>query len=161
MARTLEEQSVLRRYFMKETKGFNSHKLARLTQNIQNILMISLSQTLLKKTYQNSKKQFGRTMLEMLGTLAIIGVLSIGAINGIRYVLDKNTANAIMKEALTQASEIKLRRRQKKDTSSGEIKYAYKSEYIRSRTYNSFGNEIILKTKNSIIILYVHRSYLR
>ena len=43
-----------------------------------------------------------------------IGVLSIGAINGIRYVLDKNTANAIMKEALTQASEIKLRRRQKK-----------------------------------------------
>ena len=74
----------------------------------------------------------GRSMLEMLGTLAIMGMLTIGAVSGLRHVMDKNTANAIMKEALTQASEIKLRRRQNIDT-DGKIRYAYKSEYIKSR----------------------------
>ena len=65
----------------------------------------------------------GRSMVEMLAVLGIIGVLSIGALNGIRYILDKNTANDILEEALTQASEIKLRRRQKVHA-SGEVKYA-------------------------------------
>ena len=41
----------------------------------------------------------GRSMMEMLGTLAVMGMLTIGAVSGIRYVMDKNTANAIMKEA--------------------------------------------------------------
>ena len=93
--------------------------------------------------------QSGRSMVEMLGVLAVIGVLSIGALSAIRYILDKNTANDIMKEALTQASEIKIRRRQKVH-SSGEVKYAYGSEYIKSRTYSENGLELILKTKNNI-----------
>ena len=88
----------------------------------------------------------GRSMIEMLGVLAIIGVLSVGTLGGIRYILDKNTANEVLKEALTQASEIKLRRRQKVHA-SGEVKYAYQSTYIKSRTYSSDGLSLILKTK--------------
>ena len=40
----------------------------------------------------------GRSMIEMLGVLAIIGVLSIGAIVGFRYAMDKDKANKIMND---------------------------------------------------------------
>ena len=107
-----------------------------------------------KETKSNCYAEFtsescGRSMVEMIATLALIAVLTYGAVSGIRYVLNKKTANEIMKEALTQASEIKVRRRQKVH-SSGEVKYAYSSEYIKSRTYSENGFELILKTKNNI-----------
>ena len=40
----------------------------------------------------------GRSMVEMLGTLAIIGVLSIGGIAGYSYAMDKHRANTIINE---------------------------------------------------------------
>ncbi len=40
----------------------------------------------------------GRSMVEMLGTLAIIGVLSIGGIMGYSYAVDKYHANQIMND---------------------------------------------------------------
>ena len=42
--------------------------------------------------------QSGRSMVEMLGTLAIIGVLSIGGIMGYSYAVDKYHANQIMND---------------------------------------------------------------
>ncbi len=42
--------------------------------------------------------QSGRSMVEMLGTLAIIGVLSVGGITGYSYAMDKSKANRIMKD---------------------------------------------------------------
>ena len=42
---------------------------------------------------QRFKSQSGRSMVEMLGTLAIIGVLSIGGIMGYSYGMDKYRAN--------------------------------------------------------------------
>ena len=44
---------------------------------------------LLKKT----KNQSGRSMVEMLGVLAIIGVLSVTAIAGYRYAMNRHAAN--------------------------------------------------------------------
>ena len=43
--------------------------------------------------------QSGRSMVEIIGTLAIIGVLSVTTALGIEYLLDKSTANKIMKDA--------------------------------------------------------------
>ncbi len=40
----------------------------------------------------------GRSMVEMLGTLAIMGVLSIGGVAGYRYAVDKANANTIIDE---------------------------------------------------------------
>ena len=104
---------------------------------------------------QTVKLNSGRSMIEMLAVLTIIGILSIGGLSGIFHVLNRDTADKIMKEALTQASEIKLRRRQKIYSSGdkkGEIKYAYASEYIKSRTYSDDGLSLILKTKNDIFV---------
>lgn len=42
--------------------------------------------------------QQGRSMLELLGVLALVGVLSIGAFAGFRKALDKHTANQIIED---------------------------------------------------------------
>jgi len=42
------------------------------------------------------KMQNGRSMVEMLGVLAVVGVLSIGAIYGYRFAMDKYHANEIV-----------------------------------------------------------------
>ena len=41
------------------------------------------------------KKQFGRSMIEMLGVLAIIGVISIGGLSMYRRAIDTHKANSI------------------------------------------------------------------
>ncbi len=45
----------------------------------------------------------GRSMVEMLGTLAIMGVLSIGGVAGYRYAMDKLNANTILSEISKRA----------------------------------------------------------
>ena len=53
-------------------------------------------------------KQFesGRSMVEMLGTLAIIGVLSIGGIAGYSYGMDKYRANTTMNDVNLRAIDL-------------------------------------------------------
>ncbi|MBR6675446.1 MAG: hypothetical protein IKL32_05970 [Alphaproteobacteria bacterium] len=54
------------------------------------------------------KKYFesGRSMVEMLGTLAIIGVLSIGGIAGYKYGMDKYKANQTMNDIMLMGVDI-------------------------------------------------------
>ena len=47
--------------------------------------------------------QSGRSMVEMLGTLAIIGVLSAGAIGGYSYAMNKHRTNELIYEATKRA----------------------------------------------------------
>ena len=50
---------------------------------------------------ENSLKTFpqtGRSMIEMLGVLAIIGVLTIGGLMGYRYAMNKHKANTILND---------------------------------------------------------------
>lgn len=54
-----------------------------------------------KEKYPHNRKYFkepGRSMVEMLGVLAVIGVLSIGGIVGYRIAMSKYTANEILAE---------------------------------------------------------------
>ena len=69
--------------------------------------MLSLKGSQMTKNYES-----GRSMVEMLGTLAIMGVLSIGGIAGYSYGMDKYRANEALKDVnlrvidlLTQASQ--------------------------------------------------------
>ena len=54
----------------------------------------------------NLKTQSGRSMVEMLGTLAIIGVLSIGGIAGYSYGMDKYRANTIINDVMLRHVDI-------------------------------------------------------
>lgn len=49
----------------------------------------------------------GRSMLEMLGVLAIIGVLSITALIGFTYALNKYRANTVIEDVMLAASSVK------------------------------------------------------
>ena len=67
---------------------------------------------ILKHHITTKNLENGRSMVEMLGTLAIIGVLSIGGIAGYSYGMDKYRANQTMRDIslrtvdlLTQASQ--------------------------------------------------------
>ncbi len=49
------------------------------------------------------KSESGRSMVEILGVLAIMGVLTIGGISGFRYAMDKYRANEIINGVKTRA----------------------------------------------------------
>ena len=49
------------------------------------------------------KMENGRSMVEMLGVLAVAGVLSIGGVAGYRYAMDKMNANDIINEVRKRA----------------------------------------------------------
>ena len=49
------------------------------------------------------KMETGRSMVEMLGVLAVAGVLSIGGVAGYRYAMDKMNANDIINEVKKRA----------------------------------------------------------
>ena len=51
----------------------------------------------------NLKTESGRSMTEMLGTLAIIGVLSVGGIMGYSYGIDKYRANTIINDVMLRS----------------------------------------------------------
>ena len=56
--------------------------------------------------------QSGRSMVEMLGVLAVIGVLSVTAIGGYRYGMDKYHANEILKGVSARAMTASMEKTQ-------------------------------------------------
>ena len=58
--------------------------------------------------------EYGRSMVEMLGVLAVIGVLSVTAVTGYRVALDKHHANELLSaasmRAVTVATQLQLDR---------------------------------------------------
>ena len=54
----------------------------------------------------NRSSNTGRSMLEMLGTLAIIGILSIGAVAGLRLAFDSHKANVLLEDVRLMAATI-------------------------------------------------------
>ena len=55
------------------------------------------------------KKEHGRSMVEMLGTLAIIGVLSVTALTGYKIAMNKNRTNNILYDVNLAMNEIATR----------------------------------------------------
>ena len=50
--------------------------------------------------------EIGRSMTEMLGVLAVIGVLSIGGIQGYTYAMNKYRTNNILNELNMSSNEL-------------------------------------------------------
>ena len=57
----------------------------------------------LTRESSNAHNERGRSMVEMLGVLAVAGVLSIGGVAGYRYAMDKMNANNIIHELKKRA----------------------------------------------------------
>ena len=54
------------------------------------------------------KNESGRSMVEMLGVLAIVGILSIMGIYGFRHAMTKHYANELLQEATKRAATVAL-----------------------------------------------------
>jgi hypothetical protein len=52
---------------------------------------------------ENKNHEQGRSMVEIIGVLAIAGVLSIGSVWGIKKAFDKNASNEIIHELSQRA----------------------------------------------------------
>ncbi len=74
----------------------------------------------IKAKIKNLKKsvssESGRSMVEMLGVLAIMGILSIGAIAGYRYAVDQYKANETINELTLRAVSVGEQVRQNRGT---------------------------------------------
>ena len=58
------------------------------------------------RRYSGKSAQTGRSMLEMLGVLAIIGVLSVGAVMGFRQAMNRHKANVILNDVSLAFEEL-------------------------------------------------------
>lgn len=63
----------------------------------------------------------GRSMIEMLGTLAIIGVLSLGGIMGYSYAMDKYRANETLNEIMMRLNTLQMQANQNADLNLNEF----------------------------------------
>ena len=60
------------------------------------------------------KNEFGRSMVEMLGVLAVIGVLSVGGIIGYKFAIDKYQANQTINDINLRALDILIQQSENK-----------------------------------------------
>ena len=69
-----------------------------------------MSNKIKKKEFKQiqNQAQEGRSMVEMLGVLAIIGVLSIGGIAGYRWGMDKHVSNQILYEMNLNSAQLAM-----------------------------------------------------
>ena len=62
------------------------------------------------KSENDRKEEQGRSMVEMLGVLAVVGVLSVGSIAGYTYAMNKHYANELLNGASQRAVILKAQK---------------------------------------------------
>jgi Tfp pilus assembly protein PilE len=114
------------------------------------------------------QQENGRSMTELLGVLAIIGVLSVGGIAGFKTAIDKHKSNELLQSALMRASVISPKILSGKIPTASEFSNlkndsAVFDESIETNIGNRFGIKVskvkesvcknILNMKNNIIFI--------
>ena len=87
----------------------------------------------------NRFKQSGRSMIEMLGVLAIIGVLSVGGLTGYSKAMMKSKINSTIETMLTIASNIKTISLRSKKYDNNLLTAAIKLKAIPDKVLTSDG----------------------
>ena len=90
-----------------------------------------------KPTHHTVYKEQGRSMVEMLGVLAIIGVLSIGAIAGYTMAMNRYRANQILDMASKMSMAVQARTPIANPTSSWNDQLQL--NHIAGQIYNESG----------------------
>ena len=90
-----------------------------------------------KPTHHTVYKEQGRSMVEMLGVLAIIGVLSIGAIAGYTMAMNRYRANQILDMASKMSMAVQARTPIANPTSSWNDQLQL--DHIAGQIYNESG----------------------
>ena len=98
----------------------------------------------------------GRSMIEMLGVLAIIGVLSVGGIQGYSMAMSKFKVSKTTDQVQTMVTNIRtLFAGQRTYNGLSDLKTAYTMGILTDETYdgsnasNAYGGSILFSTPNS------------
>ena len=104
--------------------------------------------TFLHKTLM-SKNQNGRSMVEVLGVLAIVGVLSVGGISGYHYAMNKYRANEVLDDVNMRMIDIaqQVYRNQAEIGLSDDWALTGKSGYVMDIFQNSDSEPSIMVEK--------------
>ena len=87
----------------------------------------------------------GRSMVAMLGTLAIIGVLSVGGVMGYSYGMDKYRANQIINDIMLSTTDLLTQANQGHEALS-------LSEWDKEDTIYDFANPAYVEDENLIVL---------
>lgn len=102
------------------------------------------------------KSQLGRSMVEMLGVLAIIGVLSIGGIAAYNKAVEKHKINETIDEITTIVQDIRtLANGRGYDFLYGDIKnlgIISENKIKKGKIINPFGGEIQLNATDGCVV---------
>ena len=72
----------------------------------------------MKQDRMTEKNESGRSLVEMLGVLAVMGILTIGGIVGFNYAMNKQRANELLNEAYKRAAVVAMQFAIGKETAS-------------------------------------------
>ena len=125
-----------------------------------------------RMTGARGANSFGRSMIEMLGVLAIIGVLSVGGIAGYSKAMEKWKADRLVSEysnlilgLLANVGEFQnMSKTADYDTQIGLAQYVQAAslvpqtwKYIRdSRMYDSEGNPILMFSRRNRLVIDIY-----
>ena len=80
------------------------------------------TEKILKQVQNDKSVETGRTMVEILGVLVIVGILSVSSIWGLSQTFNKNSANEITHELSQRAIVISSIKEGKSEASLDEFK---------------------------------------
>ena len=87
-------------------KLFQSNQKAEHTDSGANRVVDSFEELQKNASKRQKLAEYGRSMVEILGVLAVIGVLSVGGIMGYRYAMEKYRSNDIVYEVNLRATDV-------------------------------------------------------
>ena len=94
------------------------------------------------------KSETGRSMVEMLGTLAIIGMLSIGGIVGYSYGIDKYRANQTINDINLRAIDLIAQLQSGRNTPTSDTWTTEKTLYPISLVFDTDSEDALIKVSN-------------
>ena len=98
------------------------------------------------------QKQSGRSMIEMLGILVIVGVLSVAALFGFTYAMNKYRANETIHDVMLRATNVPMIDEFYKDRPNNPVYYF---EFPDLGDYSSMG--YLMLTSRDDAYGYVYR----
>ena len=107
------------------------------------------------------QNQFGRSMIEMLGVLAIVGVLSVGGIAGYSKAMEKFKINKIIEEySMLITGLIEYKDNMIKDNNIQLARFAKDANLIPETWPNSSSGTYINDSHGNITALYLSNKYI-
>ena len=115
--------------------------------------------TTLRPACGEDAPQYGRSMIEMLGVLAIIGVLSVGGIAGYSKAMSKYRINKTADQVSQLAQNIRTLYSSQKNYGSLSHDVIKKAHLAPEEMYESTGSNSLINPFGGNVVVYAYEKY--